>query len=169
MRKSIGVLGLLLLSCVAFAQQPQTPGKEHERLKQMEGAWETVLEAGGMKNKGTTVCKMAVGGMWLVSDLECDMGGLKYYGKGLDSYDSAKKKYVSTWHDSMSGSPMVFVGDYDAAKKIITMSSEGPGPDGKTTKWKSVTQLPDADNMHFSMFVGDGKEPMFTVTYKRKK
>lgn len=169
MRKSIGVLGVLLLSCVAFAQQPQTPGKEHERLKQLEGTWETTLEAGGMKNKGTTVYKMGIGGMWLVGDMESTLGDAKYNGKSLDSYDAAKKKYVSLWCDSMSGSPMVFEGDYDAAKKTMTMTTEGPGPDGKTTKWKSVTQMPDNDSMHFSMFVADGKEPMFTVTYKRKK
>jgi hypothetical protein len=169
MRKSITILGVLFLTCVALAQQPQTPGKEHERLKQLEGTWETTLEAGGMKNKGTTVYKMAIGGMWLVGDMESELGGMKYFGKSLDSYDAAKKKYVSLWCDSMSGSPMVFEGDYDAAKKAIVMSTEGPGPDGKLAKWKSVTQLQDADSMHFSMFVGEAKEPMFTVTYKRKK
>lgn len=36
-------------------------------------------------------------------------------------------------------------------------------------KWKSVSTMPDADTMRMSMFVGDGKDPMFTVTYKRKK
>jgi len=169
MRKSIAALGVLLVSCVVTAQQPQTPGKEHERLKQLEGTWETTLEAGGMKNKGTMTYTMEVGGMWLVGSMESDLGGMKYHGRSLDSYDARKKKYIGTWFDSMSGHPMVMEGDYDAAKKTMTMTTEAPGPDGKTATWKSVTHLPDADNMHMSMFVGDGKEPMFTVTYKRKK
>ena len=37
------------------------------------------------------------------------------------------------------------------------------------TKYKSVSEHPDANTIKMSMYVGDGKEPMFTVEYKRKK
>jgi len=36
-------------------------------------------------------------------------------------------------------------------------------------KYQSVTEHTDADTMKMSMYIGDGKDPMFTVTYKRKK
>ena len=45
----------------------------------------------------------------------------------------------------------------------------GVGMDGKPAKWKSVSEMPDDDTVNMSMFVGDAKEPMFTITYKRKK
>ncbi|HEX4612004.1 MAG TPA: DUF1579 family protein, partial [Urbifossiella sp.] len=79
------------------------------------------------------------------------------------------KKYVSVWVDSMGTTPMLMEGSYDQAAKTMTMSGDGPGMDGKLTRWKSVAEVKDDDTMKMSMFVGDGKEPMFTVLYKRKK
>lgn len=49
------------------------------------------------------------------------------------------------------------------------MSSEGPGPDGKPTKYRSVSEMPDDDTVNFTMYMGDGKDPAFTIVYKRKK
>ena len=46
---------------------------------------------------------------------------------------------------------------------------DGPGMDGKPTKYKSVSHMPDDDTIHFSMYMGDGKDPAFTIVYKRKK
>jgi hypothetical protein len=112
---------------------------------------------------------MEVGGMWLVSNLESDLFGQKFHGKGLDSYDTGKKKYTSVWIDSMSGSPMTMEGTFDKEKKTMTLAGEGPGMDGKPTKFRSVSQMPDNDTINFSMYMGDGKEPSFTVVYKRRK
>jgi hypothetical protein len=64
---------------------------------------------------------------------------------------------------------MVFTGTFDKSGKVLTATAEGPGPDGKPAKWKSVTTLKDDDTMEFTMSVGDSKEPMMTISYKRKK
>jgi hypothetical protein len=32
-----------------------------------------------------------------------------------------------------------------------------------------VSEWKDDDTVHFSMYVGDAKEPAFTIVYKRKK
>ena len=112
---------------------------------------------------------MDLGGLWLTSDFESDVGGMKFNGKGFDTYDAAKKKYVSVFIHSMSSAPMIMEGTYDKETKTMTMIGEGPGPEGKPVKWKSVSTMPDDDTINQSMYVGDGKEPMFTVTYKRKK
>ena len=69
----------------------------------------------------------------------------------------------------MSTNPMVMEGTYDKEKKTLTMIGDGMGMDGKPAKWKSVSTMPDDDTIEMSMYVGDAKEPMFTVTYKRKK
>jgi hypothetical protein len=52
------------------------------------------------------------------------------------------------------------------------MTGEGPGEDGKPTKYKMVTEHQDKDNMVFTMFgLGpDGKETkLFAIAYKRRK
>jgi hypothetical protein len=168
--RNMAVLTLvLILTTGARAQQPVTPGPEHKALKEREGTWDTTLKAGGMEFKGTVTFKMELGGLWLVGSMETDLGGQKFYGKSMDTYDAEKKKYVEYWFDSMSTTPMTMEGTFDPAKKTLTMLGQGPGTDGKPTTWRSVSHFPDSNTVHMSMYVGDAKEPMFTVTYTRKK
>ena len=107
---------------------PPKPGPEHEVLKKMEGTWEVTMKAGGMASTATATNKMELGGMWLVTNLEGEFAGTKFYGRGLDSYDPASKKYVSVFVDSMSNRPLVMEGTYDKDKKTLTMAGEGPSP-----------------------------------------
>ena len=162
------VTGLLFTSA-ANAQEGPKPGPEHALLKKMEGTWDATMKFGGMESKGVAVYKMELGGLWLACTFEGDIFGAKFTGKGLDSYDPARKKYVGVWVDSMSTAPMVMEGTHDKDKKTTTMSGEGPGMDGKATKYKSVSEMKDDNTMLFSMYMGDGKEPAFVITYKRRK
>lgn len=168
--RSIVVAGLVVvLTSPAVAQDVPKPGREHALLKKREGTWSTTLKAGGMEFKGTVTYKMELGGLWLVGSLDSDLDGQRFYGKSLDTYDARKKKYVSVWFDSMSTTPLTMEGAYNKDKKTLTMVGEGLGMDGKPAKWKSVSEMLDNDTVQLSMYVGDGKDPMFTVTYKRKK
>ena len=155
----------------AQAQAPgfPKPGPEHEVLKKLEGTWDATMKGMGMESKGTMTYKMDLGGLWLTSAYEGDFGGAKFQGRGLDSYDAGKKKYVAVWIDNMITTPFLMEGTYDKDKKALTMTGEAPGPDGKLAKMTAVTHFKDDDNVHFEMFMGDGKEPGFTITYKRKK
>ncbi len=158
-----------IFSTFAFAQEPQSPGKEHEELKALEGTWDAAMKmADGSETKAVSEFKMVCEGMWLSSDFKGDLGGLKFHGKGLDSYDSAKKQYVSVWVDSMSGSPMMLTGTKKG--NVVTMTGEGPGPAG-VSKYKTMTTHETDDRMVFRMLiVADGKESeMMTVTYVRRK
>jgi len=162
------VAGLILAPAVRAQEQPK-PGPEHEVLKKLEGTWEATMKFGGMESKGTMVWKMDLGGLWLTSNFDGDFGGMKFQGRGFDSYDGMKKKYVAVWLDSMSTSPMTMEGSWDAGSKTLTMAGEGPGPDGKPTKHKMVSTMKDDDNIITQMFMGDGKDAMFEIAYKRKK
>jgi hypothetical protein len=165
----LSVIAALIAAPTCFGQEPPKPGPEHEVLKKMEGTWDATMKGGGMESKATMVYKMDLGGLWLSSTLEGEAGGMKFQGRGFDGYDPNKKKYVGVWVDSMSSSPMTMEGTYDKEKKVLTMSGDGPGFDGKPTKYKSVTEFKDADNMVMSMWMGDSKDAMFVVTFKRKK
>jgi hypothetical protein len=161
---------IALLVPASRAQAPK-PGPEHEQLKQMEGVWEANVNFGGQESKGTMTYKMDLGGMWLVGNYEGEAFGQKFQGRGMDSYDPISKKYVGVWCDSMSGRPMISEGTFDAEKKILTMTGEGPGQDGKIAKHKSTLEIKDKDSMVMTMYMigPDGKEQsMMTITYKRK-
>ncbi len=104
-----------------------------------------------------------------MGSLDSELFGQKFSGRSMDSYDPMKKKYVSLWFDSMNTSPVIMEGTYDKEKKTLTLAGEGPGPNGAATKYKSVTESPNDDTEVMTMYMGDGKDPSFVVTYKRKK
>jgi len=177
MRKSAGLWlsGFLasLVCCAAVqAQAPTKPGPEHDRLKQLVGTWETTLKAGDEESKGTATYKMELGGLWLVEEFKGQFGGAPFLGKGMSTYDAAKKKYVLFWFDSVSTSTLIAEGDYDKDTKTQTLAGEIPAPDGKKQKVTLTTKMTDDDNMVFTMKGPgpDGKEiEVIKVTYRRKK
>lgn len=170
LRSLIAFAVVAVAGSIASAQEfPPKPGPEHDQLKKWVGNWDCAITAMGNESKGTATYKMELGGLWLTSTFEGDFGGLKFSGRGLDSYDAAKKKYVAVWIDSFSTSPLVMEGTYDKEKKTQTMTGEGPGEGGKLMKYKMVTVWKDDDTATFSMYMGDEKEAGFKIVYKRKK
>lgn len=170
----LSVTFVALMTCsLANAQEAPKPGPEHAELKALEGTWDCVMKAAdGTDAKGSCVYKMECGGFWLTSNFTMDFGGMPFQGKGMDGYDPVKKKYVALWVDSMSPMPMIFEGGYDAKKEKLTMTADGPGPDGKPAKWRSVTVHKDKDHQTFDMFVtavGGQEQKMMTIEYTRKK
>lgn len=161
-------IALLILLPSARAQEPPKPGKEHDHLQRLVGAWDAETDYG----KGTMTYKMGLGGLWLSGDFEGEFGGMKFQGKSLDTYDAATRKYRSVWVDSFSTAPRVMEGSLDKNNKVMTMTGEGGGADGMTAKYKSTTEIKDADTVEFGLFMveKDGMErPLVKITYKRKK
>lgn len=174
MKKWLLVLALVTGVVVPVsAQAPEfpKPGPEHAMLKKMEGTWDCVIKGMGAESKGKMIYKMELGDLWLVGNFEGDVFGSKFTGKGMDTYDGLKKKYVSVWCDSMSTTPVLLEGTYDKAKKTLTQTGSGPGPDGKPATYKSITVYKSDDEINFSMnLVVEGKDvPMIAIDYKRKK
>ena len=127
LRTLLTSVALLNLVPSAWAQEPPKPGKQHDHLKRLVGTWDAETESG----KGTMTYKMGLGGLWLIGDFEGEFGGMKFQGKGLDTYDSATKKYRSVWVDSFSTAPRIMEGNLDKDDKVMTMTGEGRGPDDK--------------------------------------
>ncbi len=169
--KRFSLVMVMMFAGVAVAQpEPAKPeGPEFDALKKSVGKWDMTMKMQGQEFKGTGDYKMGVGGLWLVSDVEIDMGGMKFVGHGMDTYNAKEKKFVGVWLDSMTPSAMNTEGSYDAATKTLTMSGEAPGPDGKPAKFTNKIKWKDDDHYTFAMYQGDAKEPEFTIEYARKK
>lgn len=173
LRKSVvGVVVCLAGAGLSFGQEFPKPGLEHEHLQKLEGTWDAVMEMGGQKSKATATYKAICGGMWLESDFEGQLApGLKFQGHGLDGYDQTKKKYVAVWVDSMSSAPLHMEGNYDD-QKVMVMTGESVGPDGKPQKFKTTTEEQDDDHFTFKMYMvqpGGQEELAFTITYTRRE
>jgi hypothetical protein len=125
-----------------------------------------------IESKGTEVCKMICNGLWQDSAFKGEFAGQPFEGHGLTGYDTAKKKYTGVWVDSMGTYLSLMEGNFDEAGKVLTMTMESPGPDGKPMKSKLVTEFKDEDHRTFTMTVtGDGGKDttVMTIEYKRKK
>src|SRR5207248_2344903 len=81
----------VLAAPAARAQDFPKPGPEHELLKKHVGTWDLTMKFGGMETKGTVTYKMELGGLWLASTLQSEFAGMKFEGRGMDSYDAGRK------------------------------------------------------------------------------
>src|SRR5262245_6554801 len=111
------LIAIAAFALPAFGQSPATPGPEHELLKKLEGTWTAKIKTDGGESEGTSIYKMQLGGLWLMSEFQGEFFGQKFEGRGADTYDPEKKKFVSVWVDSMSTRPMMLEGTYDKEKK----------------------------------------------------
>ena len=73
--------------------------------------------------------------------------------------------------DSMNPHTTQMEGNYDSAKKTLTMMTKGKDPAGQTTQGKNVMVYKDKDTRLFTMYTkqGDKYEKMMEITYTRKK
>jgi hypothetical protein len=175
--KALSILTFLLVTSTAplFAQEMPKPGPEHQKLASYAGKWNCAIEMMGqdgkpVASKGTMSARVALGGLWLIEDFEATMMGGPFSGHGINGYDPAKGKYVSTWFDSWSTSPFALEGSFDKEGKVLTMTGMGPGMDGKPVKHTLVTTDKDANTRVFEMSMPgpDGKDmKMVTITYTR--
>jgi hypothetical protein len=171
----VASLVVLATTAGAFADDQSSasfpkPGPEHAIFQQIAGTWDAVVKAGPMESKSTANYHLECGGLWLLSDFRGQFGGVPFQGHGIDGYDPMKKKYIGVWVDSMSTSPLFMEGTYDPDKKAMVMIGEGPGPDGKPAKYRSVSEIKDKDHMVFTMSTldKDGKaNDMMTISYTR--
>lgn len=165
----------VLLSASARAQEPAPPQptKEHEMLKREAGEWEAagkfyIPGMDAIESNGEETSRM-IGDLWLVSHYK-DASGFE--GHGTLGYDTDKKKFVGTWVDTMSTSVHTMEGDYDAAKKTMTIFMTAKDQTGKLVKQRHVTVYKSDDARDFTIYMPgeDGKEiKILEIAYKRKK
>ena len=173
---------LLSLTCAAADGQepkPSTPQPEHQWLKQFEGQWTSTstMEAPpgqpGVECTGSMTSHM-LGGLWVVNQMEADVGGFAFKGIQTIGYDPATKKYNGTWVDSMTNYLWRYEGSVDESGKKLMLLAEGPSftGDGKTAQYRDSYefQSPDLILVTSEIMVSDGKwSTMMTGKMKRTK
>ncbi len=154
------------------------PGPEHELLKSFEGTWDVVgrfcmePEKPPAESKGTYVAKMRCGGFWLVGDYKGEMMNTQFEGHGVLGYDTRKKKFVSSWVDSMSTHFGTDEGTYDEKSKSFTFVGEAPNAAGKMEKYRQVWWVKGQDRfdiVFYSIGEGDKETKTGEMEFRRKK
>ena len=166
----------------ATQQQPTMlaePQKEHEWLQKLVGEWTSEMEMmqpGQPPAKATgTETVRSLGGLWMVAEGQGEMpGGAPATTMMTLGYDPQKKRYVGTWVGSMMTHLWVYDGELDAAKKVLTLNTEGPSmaDDGRIAQYRDVIEFKSDDHRVLTSHVlgDDGNWQQFmTADYRRKK
>jgi hypothetical protein len=158
-------------------QKLAMPGAPHRVLASMAGSWTTTIKSWmepgkpPMESAGTSEQKMILGGRYLHQEFNGDMIGRPFTGIGITGYDNHKKRYVSTWMDSMSTGIYCFEGVSGEDDNTITMECRTEDLVRGPMKWRSVTTILD-DNTHLFEMYGtdksDKEQKMMEITYRRK-
>jgi uncharacterized protein DUF1579 len=155
-----------------------TPGEPHKQLESLSGSWTTQtkewMEPGKPPTEasGSADMKMVLDGRFLQQEYSSTMMGQPYSGIGITAYDNLRKKYVSTWIDSMGTGIFLMEGTASADGKTITLKGGHDEPGGGHMTHRAVWKIVDSNTQTFDMYGthGHGKEmKMMEITYTRKQ
>lgn len=155
-----------------------TPGEPHKLFASLAGSWTTTtkewMEPGkpSTESTGSAEMKMLLDGRFLQQEYNSVMMGQPYSGMGLSAYDNLRKRYVSTWIDSMGTGIFVMEGTASADGKTITLRGQHNEPGGGVMTHRAVWKIADNNTQTFEMYGTHkhGKEmKMMEITYARKQ
>ena len=158
-------------------QQPGTPGDPHKQLESLAGSWTTEtkhwMQPGKppMESTGTVEMKPVLGERFLQQEYTGQMMGQPYSGIGTTGYDNLRKKYVSTWIDSMGTGIFVMEGTATADGTIITLKGGHDEPGGGHMTHRAVWRLIDHNSQIFEMYgahKGEKESKHMEIVYTRK-
>lgn len=154
-----------------------TPGEPHKLFASLAGSWTTNtkewMEPGKppTESTGSAEMKMLLDGRFLQQDITSVMMGQPYSGIGVSAYDNLRKRYISTWIDSMGTGIFVMEGTASADGKTITLKGHHAEPGGGQMSHRAVWKIVDNNTQTFDMYGAHshGKEmKMMEITYTRK-
>ncbi len=146
-------------------------GPEHKVLESLVGTFNAEIKVyfpdptKPASSKGVLTRTMILDGNFLQETFAGEFFGAKFTGLGIVGFDPNKKKYTTTWCDSMSTTMMVMEGTYDAAKKtLINFGDDFEPMTKKKMKARDVLTIISADEQSFDMFrLPEGEKTEFKV------
>ena len=154
-----------------------TPGEQHKQLASLAGSWTTKtkewMEPGKppTESAGSVEMKTVLDGRFLQQEFTGEMMGHPYSGMGISGYDNLRKRYVSTWIDTMGTGVFVMEGTAGADGKTITLKGQHAELGGGHMSHRAVWKIVDSNTQIFDMYGSHdgGKETkMMEITYTRK-
>jgi hypothetical protein len=157
-----------------------TPSAGHKVLEPLEGEWNVEArmwmagpDGAASASKGTAKAQWILGGRYLKEEFSGEMMQQPFQGIGTTGYDNFKKKYVTTWIDSMGTGIFTCEGTADESGKTLTFlgKMDDPSTGEKDKPTKCIIRILGRDKHTFEMHdlsLGD-KSKVFESTYTRKQ
>lgn len=161
-------------------------GDNHKLLSEMAGNWNYTVKmwmdpsAPATSSTGSAVIKPIMDGRYFIGDFtgKMQMPGadgknkeMPFKGMSIDGYDNVKKKFISTWCDSMGTGMMTSEGTYDAASKTFTYNGEYEAMPGAKSRVRMMIKVADKDHHSCEFYEdrGKGEAKTMEISYTRKK
>jgi len=158
-------------------QKLATPGEPHKLFASLAGSWTTKTKEWMEPRKpptestGTAEMKMLLDGRFLYQEFTSQMMGQPFSGIGIDGYDNLRKRYVTTWIDTMGTGIFQMEGTASADGKTITLNGRHDEPGGGHMTHRAVWKIVDSNIQTFDMYgthQGGKEMKMLEITYTRK-
>jgi len=154
--------------------------ENHKLLADMNGNWNYTIKmwmnpdpnAKPQESKGTATRKSVMGGRYFVMDVsgkmqmpgeDGKMTDMQFKGMAVEGYDNMKKKFVSSWIDSMGTGIQPSEGTYDPATKTFTFNMEMEMMPGMKTPVREVIKVTDKDHMLLEWYENRGGQEKKTM------
>jgi hypothetical protein len=154
--------------------------ENHKLLSAMNGNWNFAIKmwmnpdpnAKPQESKGSATRKDIMGGRYVMMDVtgkmqmpgeDGKMKDMQFKGMGIEGYDNAKQKFVSSWVDNMSTGIQSSEGTYDSATKTFTYTSEIEMMPGMKTPIREVIKVPDNNHMMLEWYENRGGQEKKTM------
>jgi len=142
------------------------PGSVHHNLRMAAGFWSekvTMWEtptSEPVDNKMKCNITMILGNRYQVATHTSDFNGFPFEGISTLAYDTASKKFTSTWIDNMGTGMMVLEGTADATGKVITSYGSTTDPStGEKLKVREIYTVVNENEHKMEMYTTiNGKE-----------
>ena len=108
------------------------------------------------ESTGSAEMKMVLDGRFLQQEFTGEMMGQPYSGMGISGYDNLRKRYVSTWIDTMGTGVFVMEGTASADGKTITLKGQHAELGGGQMSHRAVWKIVDSNTQTFDMY-GDSQ------------
>ncbi len=180
--KTIALIALLPLCTLAVQDmempEPSPRLEQHRWLEQLVGEWDVDCEMSMGQGMApmmmeSTESVRALGGLWIVAEGNASFGGTPFTSMMTIGYDPDEQAFVGTWIDTRHSHLWNYTGSLDAAKKVLTLETEGPRFDdpSKTASYRDAIEIkgPGHKVMTSSIQNADGTWTTFVTANHRRK
>jgi hypothetical protein len=158
------------------AVKPDVPGPIHQRLDNLAGSWDVVLQytIGEKQHEGNATCeaKWILGGRFLQQGYHSRFQDRPFEVVQLLGYDNHRKKTIEIMMDNLSTGLLHNEGTISEDGKVITNRGESYDAQGKPYKLRTVTTIVDHDHFTLEWYRGgeeSNESRVVSMSHTRKK
>jgi hypothetical protein len=138
------------------------PLSEHDWLQQLVGEWESEAECFIDPDGPPLKCKgreriRALGGFWIVSEIEAEMIDRPFKTVQILGFDPHKERFIGSWVDSMNSFMWHYEGALNDTRNTLVLDTEGPCPmrPGGHSKFREMLEIRDHGHKIYTSSVLD--------------